>query len=146
MFPMFWTPDPLFCVCFCLFLYALKSKHNKFQHIGRAEGVVLFLGTAGKHNRNTAVAIRPELPGSHGEAPEHMFVNDRLQRPQWEPPVCEVWTPLHLKPFEWLQPSAGGLEPGTRRRRIDRGWVDSFKKSHPSEALTFSLTFFLFLF
>lgn len=62
---------------------------------------MLFFDTAGKHNRNTAVAISPGSPGATG-GPEHMFVNDQLQRPQWELLVAEVCTPLHLKPFERL--------------------------------------------
>lgn len=82
-------------------LYSSESKYNKFQHIARAGGVVLFFGTAGNHNRNTAVLISPGSPGATG-GPEHMFVNDQLQKPQWELLVAEVCTLLHLKLFEWL--------------------------------------------
>ena len=63
-------------------LLTLESKHNKFQRIAGA-GVLCYFSTRprAKHNRNTAVVISP---GAHREppgAPEHMFVNDRLQRP-----------------------------------------------------------------
>lgn len=40
---------------------------------------MLFFGSVGEHNRNTAVVISPGSPGATG-GPEHMFINDVLQK------------------------------------------------------------------
>lgn len=60
---------------------------------------MLFFGTVSKHNGNTAVVISPDTPGATG-VPEHMFINDHLQRPQRELLVAEGCASLQCKTSE----------------------------------------------
>lgn len=71
---------------------------------------MLFFSMAGKHNRNTAVVISPGSPGA-SEYPEHMFVNDHIQRPQLELLVAEVCTPFTYQTISMTPPSAKCLNP-----------------------------------
>lgn len=58
---------------------------------------MLFFSAVSNHNGNTAVVISPDTPGATG-VPEHMFINDHLQRTQRESLVAA----LQCKRLEWL--------------------------------------------
>lgn len=63
------------------FFYALKSKHNKFQHIAGA-GVLCYFSAPRVSTIETQLWWSVRAPREPPGGPEHMFVNDQLQRPQ----------------------------------------------------------------
>lgn len=83
MFPTFWKHRRLLFIffppCQPLLLHALESKYNKFQHIARA-GVLCYFSAQRVSTIETQLWWSVQAPRESLEGPEHMFVNDHLQR------------------------------------------------------------------
>lgn len=83
MSPTFWKHRGLFIFffppCQPLPLHALESKYNKFQHIARV-GVLCYFSAQRVSTIETQLWWSVRAPREPLEGPEHMFVNDRLQR------------------------------------------------------------------
>lgn len=80
MFPTFWKRRGLLSrPCQPLLLHALESKYNKFQHIAWA-GVLCYFSAQRVSTIETQLWWSVRAPREPREGPEHMFVNDHLQR------------------------------------------------------------------